>query len=108
LKPSGLHSDENTPALDNPSDPPTTASAETATSTTASSTAETTSTASESASPSPSPTAAANPEEDADDADSDEPNGWWHSIWGKVEELKDWASDLFESVKEDISSRGRG
>jgi hypothetical protein len=60
------------------------------------------------ASPSPSPTAAANPKEDAGDADSDEPNGWWGSIWGKVEELKDWASDLFESVKEDISSRGRG
>jgi hypothetical protein len=102
LKPSGLHSDENAPALDDPSDPPTTASAESATSTdnipTAEATAETTS---------PSPTAAANPEEDADGVDSDQPHGWWDSIWGKVEELKDWASDLFESVKEDVSSRGR-
>ncbi|KAJ0427212.1 alkaline-phosphatase-like protein [Aspergillus carlsbadensis] len=106
LKPSGLHSDENAPALDNPSDPPTTASAESATGTTASPTAETTSILSNPASPFPSP--AANPEEDADDADSNEPHDWWDSIWGKVEELKDWASDLFESVKEDISSRGRG
>ncbi|KAL2866485.1 alkaline phosphatase family protein [Aspergillus lucknowensis] len=90
LKPSGLHSDEDAPVLDNPSDPPATQSAASATSAGPSPTAATPH------SPSPSP---ANPKEDA----GDEADTWWGSIWGKVEELKDWASDLFESVKDNIT-----
>ncbi|KAL2841893.1 alkaline-phosphatase-like protein [Aspergillus pseudoustus] len=98
LKPSGLHSDEDAPALDNPSDPPATQSVDSATDTAASPTAAsvstTTSTVSDSHTSTTSPSPAATPEEDADTDDSDGPDSWWDSIWGKVEDLKDWATDL--------------
>ncbi|KAL2817310.1 alkaline-phosphatase-like protein [Aspergillus granulosus] len=102
LKPSGLHSDANAPALDSPSDPPVTASADSTTDTIATalpttSTSTSTSTASDSAASSTSPSATPDP---------DKPDSWWGAIWDKVEELKDWASGIFGGSKEKVSSRG--
>ncbi|KAL4874060.1 hypothetical protein BDV12DRAFT_181924 [Aspergillus spectabilis] len=118
LKPSGLHSDEEAPTLDNPSDPPVTQSQSQSQSQTAADTPPSTSStaatpvASDSQSdsnpaaatpPSASSTGGVKPETESDDkADND--SSWWGSIWGKVEELGDWASDLFESVKDGITS----
>lgn len=87
LKPVGLHSDEDAPALDSPSDPPATSTAaNTAPSPTV------TVTQAESASPSSS----TKPEQEADE-DSE---NWLDSIWDKVEDVKDWASDLIDDVKQ--------
>ncbi|KAI9367838.1 alkaline-phosphatase-like protein [Aspergillus egyptiacus] len=95
LKPSGLHSDDDAPVLDDPSDPPAT---------TAAPSAHLSSTASVPL-PSPSASSGANPQESASPKENpnDEPQTWWDSIWDKVEELEDWASGLFESVKDGIS-----
>ncbi|KAL4900693.1 hypothetical protein BDW74DRAFT_182527 [Aspergillus multicolor] len=99
LQPSGLHSDEDAPVLDTPSDPPATqeptqtvASSSTATSSSSTSTTSDTDSASASTS--------AKPEEDADgETDTD----WWDSILDKVEDVKDWASDLLDDIKEEFS-----
>ncbi|KAL2816251.1 alkaline-phosphatase-like protein [Aspergillus cavernicola] len=89
LEPSGLHSDGEAPVLDNPSDPPLTQTA-----------AAPPPTSSTAAVASGSPLAAsssAKPEEEP------ELETWWGGIWDKVEELKDWASDLLEGVKDGIA-----
>ncbi|KAL4927065.1 alkaline phosphatase family protein [Aspergillus undulatus] len=103
LKPSGLHSDEDAPALDSPSDPPTT---QTAAGTAPGSTAVTAPSASASPSAKPHET---KPEGSAED----EPGtSWWGDLWDKVEDFaedtKDWASDLFEDVKDGFSDSRRG
>ncbi|KAL5338879.1 alkaline-phosphatase-like protein [Aspergillus crustosus] len=113
LKPSGLHSDEEAPTLDNPSDPPTTqlpseAAADNSSSITATPPValQTDSDANPAAAtPTASPTESPKPDTDSDKPAADtDTGGWWGSIWGKVEELKDWASDLFSSVKDEVSS----
>lgn len=97
LKTSGLHSDEDAPALDNPSDPPITQSVASDATTSPTSTV---SAPSQSASASPS----AKPEEDAGD---EQGTSWWGTVWDevedKVEDLTDWATDLFEDVKDNFS-----
>ncbi|KAL4786265.1 alkaline-phosphatase-like protein [Aspergillus varians] len=92
LKTSGLHSDEDAPALDNPSDPPATQSVA------ITSPSPTVSVPSQSVPVSAS--SSAKPQEDAVD---DEGTGWWGSIWNKMEDLKDWASDLIGSVEDGVS-----
>ncbi|KAL3474832.1 alkaline-phosphatase-like protein [Aspergillus californicus] len=96
LKPSGLHSDEDAPVLDNPSDPVADPSA----TETVADTHSTAPVALPSASSVAPASSSAKPEEDADN----EPDSWWGKVWGKVEEVKDWASDLFESVKDDVAA----
>ncbi|RDW74589.1 alkaline phosphatase family protein [Aspergillus mulundensis] len=99
LQPSGLHSDEDAPVLDTSSDPPATQEptqtvAHTSTVMISSSISTTSDTESASASPS------AKPEEAADDeTDTD----WWDSILDKVEDVKDWATDLLDDIKEEFS-----
>ncbi|KNG83060.1 type I phosphodiesterase / nucleotide pyrophosphatase family protein [Aspergillus nomiae NRRL 13137] len=100
LKPVGLHSDEDTPALENPSDPP-------ASSTATPVSPSMTSTALASTSPTTTSTTApeAPPEEESDDEadnDNDQPSTWWGTLWDKIEDLKDWAGDLIETVKDNF------
>ncbi|KAL4920804.1 alkaline-phosphatase-like protein [Aspergillus aurantiobrunneus] len=92
LKTSGLHSDEDAPVLDDPSDPPGT---ETAANTSPSPTV----------SVAPPASSSAKPEEDADESDTD--TSWWGSIWDKLEDVKDWASDLLDDVKDGFSKSPR-
>ncbi|RAL13481.1 alkaline phosphatase family protein [Aspergillus homomorphus CBS 101889] len=107
LKPVGLHSDGDSPALEEPSDPP----AVTATvvepvkpvnpvtpikpSTTAISY------------PSPSLSVDAPVEESPETStQSEDENGptWWGTLWEKLEEAKDWATDVFDTVKDNFVS----
>ncbi|KAE8351378.1 alkaline-phosphatase-like protein [Aspergillus coremiiformis] len=82
LRPVGLHSDKDTPALESPSDPPRVPPSTT------------------SAAPaSNSPTATATTPADSED---DHPSTWWGTIWDKLGNLKDWAGDLFDTVKDKL------
>ncbi|KAL4806346.1 alkaline-phosphatase-like protein [Aspergillus unguis] len=94
LKPNGLHSDEDAPALDNPSDPPAT---QTAADTSPSPTVAVTQSASSS------PSADTKPEGDSEEDPEEEADNWWDSIWDKVEDVKDWAGDLIDDVKDGFS-----
>ncbi|KAL4885245.1 nucleotide pyrophosphatase family protein [Aspergillus karnatakaensis] len=115
LKPSGLHSDEEAPAIDNPSDPPATqaqsqsetpAQSQNVASTTAPVASETQSDpGSDPAPPAASPSDSAKPDSEAEgNSAEDVVDSWWESIWGKVEDVEDWVSNLFESVKDGVSS----
>jgi hypothetical protein len=84
LKPVGLHSDENTPPLERPADPPEQPS-------TATTPPEPTSPASEA--PDESST------EDSDRED-EKVSTWWGPLHDKFEEWKHWTSDLFSSLKD--------
>ncbi|CBF79613.1 hypothetical protein AN7550.2 [Aspergillus nidulans FGSC A4] len=106
LKPNGLHSDEDAPVLDSPSDPPATQatkqiatiSSSATSSAVSSTTVSSTSISSDAGSVLVSPSA--KPESDAED----EPDAdWWESIWDKVEDIKDWANDLLDDIKDDFS-----
>ncbi|KKK19005.1 hypothetical protein P175DRAFT_0440023 [Aspergillus ochraceoroseus IBT 24754] len=85
LKPKGLHSDESAPAAENPSDPPTTTSPVNM---------PLDSTAPVVALESSSPSSSASPKEDPDEEPSD---SWLEALWDKVEDLKDWATDLIDN-----------
>jgi hypothetical protein len=93
----GLHSDEDTPALENPSDPP-------ANSTSAAITPSPTSAAS-TKSPTTSAVAESSPKEDSEDADNEDehPSTWWGALWDKTEDLKDWAGDIIDTVKDNFA-----
>lgn len=100
LKPVGLHSDEDTPALENPSDPP-------ASSMVTPASLSMTSTVPASTSPTATSTTvpeAPSEEESDDEADNenDQPSTWWGTLWDKIEDLKDWAGDLIETVKDNF------
>ena len=87
LKPVGLHSDENVPVLDTPSDPPqTTTSADPPVQT---------------AQPSPEPTKPANTSAPAgDESDESGENGsWWDTVWNKFDDFKDWAGGVADAIK---------
>ncbi|KAE8133105.1 alkaline-phosphatase-like protein [Aspergillus pseudotamarii] len=100
LKPVGLHSDEDTPTLENPSDPPASSMVTPASlSTTSTVPAFTSPTATSTTVPE-----APSEEESDDEADNenDQPSTWWGSLWDKIEDLKDWAGDLIETVKDNF------
>ncbi|KAL4947482.1 alkaline-phosphatase-like protein [Aspergillus filifer] len=103
LKPSGLHSDEDAPALDSPSDPPATQTA-----------AEIIPSSTTVAAPSESASSGAESHttESEEDAEDKSDTSWWGDIWDKVEEIaedtKDWASDLIDDVKDGFSDSRRG
>lgn len=85
LKPIGLHSDKNTPALERPADPPGQPS------TIIAAPPEPTSPASEA------PAESSNPDSDRED---EKVSTWWGPLYDKFEEWKHWTSDLFSSVKD--------
>ncbi|CAG8025814.1 unnamed protein product [Penicillium olsonii] len=87
LKPVGLHSDENVPVLDMPSDPPQTT-------TSAGPPVQT-------AQPSPEPTKPANTSAPAgDESDESGENGsWWDTVWNKFDDFKDWAGGVADAIK---------
>ncbi|OOF91525.1 hypothetical protein ASPCADRAFT_409128 [Aspergillus carbonarius ITEM 5010] len=92
----GLHSDEDTPPLDSPPDPvPSTLPGTTPTKMPS---------AEFSASASPSETAPeARPEPESESDDEEVPT-WWETVWDKFEEAKDWATDLFDTVKDNFTA----
>ncbi|PWY71832.1 nucleotide pyrophosphatase family protein [Aspergillus sclerotioniger CBS 115572] len=95
----GLHSDEDTPTLDSPADPvPSTITGMTPTKMPS---------AEYSASASPSETAPeAQPEPDSESDDEEGPT-WWGVLWDKFEEAKDWATDVFDTVKDNFTAASR-
>lgn len=92
LKPVGLHSDEDAPPVETPSDPPESAMSTTGTGPTTTPTVspEPTSAASEA----PPPTA--NPE-----SDDEKGSTWWGTLWHKVgdkfDDFKEWTEELFDA-----------
>ncbi|KAA8648373.1 hypothetical protein EYZ11_007320 [Aspergillus tanneri] len=96
LKPVGFHSDEDTPPFDDPSDPPVSITATHATS----------SLAPAIVAPEQQPTTPTNEAagQSEPDSESDDKWGltWWGTLWNKLKELKGWASDAFETVKENF------
>jgi hypothetical protein len=42
--------------------------------------------------------------EPQNEPESDDEQGptWWGTLWSKVEELKEWATDIIETVKDNI------
>ncbi|KAE8150287.1 alkaline-phosphatase-like protein [Aspergillus avenaceus] len=99
LKPVGLHSDTDAPAVETPSDPPTT---ETAVSASVAPAPSRTAAAEHSTTPTmtPGPHPEENPEEDA--SNENKHSSWWGSFWDKVEDLKDWAGDVIDTVKDNL------
>ena len=95
LNPVGLHSDENTPPLGRPSDPPQ------STSTT---TVPPQPTSPVSASPVSTTPVSAAPGETTPTAGSGSKEGqgstWWSGVWDKLEEWKEWTSELFAAEKD--------
>ncbi|KAJ5581136.1 Type I phosphodiesterase/nucleotide pyrophosphatase/phosphate transferase [Penicillium hetheringtonii] len=91
LKPVGLHSDEDTPPVETPADPPepaeTTAKVRPSTTTTGP----------------PEPTSAAADAPPKTNSESDDEKGptWWGTLWhkvsDKVDEFKDWTGQLFNA-----------
>lgn len=95
LKPVGLHSDEDAPSIDTPSDPP---EPETTTSETASIKPTGTTTVT------PEPTSAASeapePTTNSESDDEKAPTWWgtlWHKVGHKFDDFKDWAEELFDA-----------
>lgn len=94
LKPVGLHSDENTPPLERPADPPEQPS-------TATTPPEPTSPAT--APPEPTSPASEAPDESStedSDREDEKVSTWWGPLHDKFEEWKHWTSDLFSSLKD--------
>lgn len=91
LKPVGLHSDEDTPPVETPADPPESAE------TTAKVRPSTTTTGP------PEPTSAAADAPPKTNSESDDEKGptWWGTLWhkvsDKVDEFKDWTGQLFNA-----------
>ncbi|CAI7593974.1 unnamed protein product [Penicillium bialowiezense] len=88
LKPVGLHSDENTPVLGTPADPP----------------AQTTTSEGPSAQPTNPPSEAPTADHQSDGESNDESNGekgesWWDTLWNKVDGVKDWAEGVADAIK---------
>ncbi|KAK1142107.1 hypothetical protein N8T08_008190 [Aspergillus melleus] len=94
LKPVGIHSDENSPPLDNPPDPP-------ASSPTAIVTPTKTPVTIPSEQPTPSKEPQPQPESNPESDDEKGPT-WWGTLWGKLEDAKDWATDTYETIKDNF------
>ncbi|KAJ5274052.1 Alkaline phosphatase-like alpha/beta/alpha [Penicillium angulare] len=89
LNPVGLHSDEETPSLEQPADPPQFTS--------------TTPAPSEPTSPAPEvPPAQTSPAADSDSKDEKKP--WWQSALDKLEGWKEWTEELFSAQKDNRPS----
>ncbi|KAF9886556.1 hypothetical protein FE257_011328 [Aspergillus nanangensis] len=96
LTPVGLHSDEDAPHLDPPSDPPVS-------SVSTSLASAQTPTAAPSHPTSPAGGSTTQPQDKPNSEDEQGPT-WWGTLWGKVEGLKDWAGGIIEGVKDAFTS----
>lgn len=92
LKPIGLHSDAGAPAVEDPSDPPATSTFVADTPTHA---------APADSKPTSPAEAPAGPNPDSGTEDDERPT-WWGTLWGKVGEVKDWATDVVDTVKDNF------
>jgi hypothetical protein len=96
LKPVGLHSDEDTPIIETPSDPPEPEA--TNTTTRASNTTPTPTTAE-----TPEPTSAASDAPPTSNSQSDDEKAptWWGTLWhkfgNKFSDFKEWSKELFDA-----------
>ena len=95
LRPVGLHSDEHAPPQVRPADPPEPPSATVTagpSNTTAAAMVAPSTTVAPSATSAPSATNPAN--------NDDKVSSWWGTLTGKLEELKEWAGELFSAEKD--------
>jgi hypothetical protein len=97
LTPVGLHSDEDAPSVEAPVDPP--ASSPSGTSGTMSPIPSGTALKH----PSPATESSAPPTQRPDSDDEAGPT-WWGTLWDKFEGLKDWATDIFDTVKDNFAT----
>lgn len=97
LKPVGFHSDENTPPLDNPPDPPTSSPTAGVTHTTPASIPSQQPSPSKEPESQPEPQPESNPESDDEQGPT-----WWGTLWSKLEDAKNWATDTYETVKDNF------
>ncbi|KAL4892575.1 alkaline-phosphatase-like protein [Aspergillus ambiguus] len=96
LRPVGLHSDEDAPSVEAPADPPVSA--------TSSTTINLSPTSSLTPAPKSPPPSEGSPPPPADRPESEDEPGptWWGTLWGKLNDFKDWATDAFETVKDNF------
>ncbi|GFF33631.1 uncharacterized pyrophosphatase/phosphodiesterase C725.05c [Aspergillus udagawae] len=105
LQPVGLHSDQAAPVVDKPADPPISSATVSLVSSLTMTPASTSSRVSSTALVLPiSPSENESSSEPQNQPESDDEQGptWWGTLWSKVEELKNWASDIIETVKDNI------
>jgi hypothetical protein len=105
LQPVGLHSDQAAPVVDKPADPPISSATVSLVSSLTTTPASTSSRVSSTALVLPiSPSENESSSEPQNQPESDDEQGptWWGTLWSKVEELKNWASDIIETVKDNI------
>lgn len=88
LTPVGLHSDEDTPALERPADPPVHSSTNTVLPAPSSP-----------ASQAPSAEGSGKSTQSDDEDEDDKPSTWLDYLKDKFDDLKDWAGDTFGSAK---------
>ncbi|EKV06502.1 Type I phosphodiesterase / nucleotide pyrophosphatase family protein [Penicillium digitatum] len=98
LKPIGLHSDENTPVLDTPPDPPAHTSATVGPA--QPTTPQPSPPQSKPVQPAPKPTpAAVAPPVIEHQSDDEKGSTWWGTLWHKFDGLKNWASGVADAVQ---------
>ncbi|KAF4220610.1 hypothetical protein CNMCM8980_001565 [Aspergillus fumigatiaffinis] len=105
LQPVGLHSDQDAPVVDKPADPPISSASVSVTPSQTMTPASTPSEVSSTALIQPtSPSENESSSEPQNEPESDDEQGptWWGTLWSKVEELKEWATDIIETVKDNI------
>ncbi|EAW19042.1 alkaline phosphatase family protein [Aspergillus fischeri NRRL 181] len=106
LQPVGLHSDEDAPIVDKPADPPISSASVSVvpsqTMTPASTPSEVSSTALIQPT-SPSENEPSSEPQNEPESDDEQGPTWWGTLWSKVEELKEWATDIIETVKDNIA-----
>ncbi|EAW14238.1 alkaline phosphatase family protein [Aspergillus clavatus NRRL 1] len=111
LRPVGLHSDEDAPVIEQPSDPSVTSTmisstmnlAATAAPPTLSETPSITSTAVVVQPSSPPETESNTKPQNDPESDDEKGPTWWGTLWNKVEEFKDWAGEVIDAVKDKFS-----
>ncbi|KAF4161104.1 hypothetical protein CNMCM6069_006067 [Aspergillus lentulus] len=105
LQPVGLHSDQDAPVVDKPADPPISSAGVSVIPSQTMTPASTPSEGSSTAFIQPtSPSENESSSEPQNEPESDDEQGptWWGTLWSKVEELKEWATDIIETVKDNI------
>lgn len=107
LQPVGLHSDEDAPIVDKPADPPISSASMSVipsqTTTPASTSSEVPATALLAQPTSPSENEPSSEPQNEPESDDEQGPTWWGTLWSKVEEIKEWATDMIETVKDNIA-----
>ncbi|OXN28396.1 hypothetical protein CDV57_02868 [Aspergillus fumigatus] len=107
LQPVGFHSDEDAPIVDKPADPPISSASMSVipsqTTTPASTSSEVPATALLAQPTSPSENEPSSEPQNEPESDDEQGPTWWGTLWSKVEEIKEWATDMIETVKDNIA-----